>query len=123
VAEPYLKHLSQMVSRLELPRARGITLESRHFFSGAALYANGKICASLSPMGLAVKLPADMREDLIKDGKGDIFRFFASGPIKQEYVALPESILQDDETLREFLNTSINYVANLRDSDVVGKTG
>ena len=123
MAEPYLERLSQLITRLELPRARGVTLESRHFFSGAALYANGKICASLSPMGLAVKLPADVRRSLIEESKGTEFQFFASGPIKREYVALLESILQDDETLREILNTSINYVASLRDSDVVGKTG
>lgn len=113
MAEPYLKRLSQLVSRLELPRAREITLESRHFFSGAALYANGKICASLSPMGLAVKLPADMREDLIAEGKGNEFRFFASGPIKREYVALSEFILQDDEALKELLNSSIDFVTGL----------
>ena len=123
MAEPYLERLSQMVSRLELSQARGVALESKHFFSGAALYANGKICASLSPMGLAVKLPADVRRSLIEESKGTEFQFFASGPIKREYVALLESILQDDETLREILNTSINYVASLRDSDVVGKTG
>ena len=115
MAEPYLERLSQMVERLELPRTPGVSLEPRHFFSGAALYANAKILASLSPRGLAVKLPADNREKLISEGKGSEFRFFASGPIKREYVVLSESIIQDDEALVEIFNASINYVAGLPD--------
>jgi TfoX/Sxy family transcriptional regulator of competence genes len=122
MAEPYLDHLSHMVDRLELPQTPGVTLESKHFFSGAALYANGKICASLSPMGLAVKLPADIREELISEGKGTEFRFFASGPIKREYVALSETIIQDDEALGEILSTSVDYVTGLLEPDVVDET-
>ncbi len=106
-----------MVSRLELPRTSGVTLEARHFFSGAALYADGKICALLSPTGFAMKLPADKRRSLIKESKGAEFRFFANGPIKREYVALPESIIRDDGALRELIGASVNYVVGLPGSD------
>ena len=99
-----------MLGRLELLRTPGVTLESKHFFSGAALYANGKICALLSPEGFALKLPADMRRSLIEESKGAEFRFFANGPIKREYVALSESIVRDEEALRELIGTSVNYV-------------
>jgi len=109
MAEPYLEPLSQMVSRLEL-QTPGVTLESKHFFSGAALYANGKICASLSPAGFALKLPADKRRSLIEEGAGAAFRFFANGPIKREYVMLSESIIQDDEVLQALIGSSVNYV-------------
>ena len=119
MAEPYLELLSQMVSRLELSRIPGVTLDSKHFFSGAALYANGKICALLSPVGFAIKLPADLRRSLMNESKGAEFRFFANGPIKREYVALAESIIGDEDALQELIGTSVNYVAGLLDSDAV----
>ena len=110
MAEPYFERLSQIVSRLELPRTPPVTLESKHFFSGAALYANGKICASLSPAGLALKLPPSTRLCLIEAGKGTEFRFFAKGPIKRDYVALSESTVRDEEALQDLIGASVNYV-------------
>ncbi len=70
MAEPYLEQLSAIVSRLQLPPANSINLEPKHFFSGAALYANGKICGLFSPTGLALKLPAGQRQTLINENKG-----------------------------------------------------
>ena len=111
MAEPYLERLSQIVDRIGLVSAEGATLETKHFFSGAALYANGRICASLSPAGLAVKLPAGVRQSLIDERKGKEFRFFAKGPIKREYVALSESVVQDEEMLQKLINMSADYAA------------
>ncbi len=121
MAEPYLERLTQLVDRLELTRTGEVTLENKHFFSGAALYANGKICALLSPNGLAVKLPAHIRRSLIKASKGSEYRFFAEGPIKREYLALSESLIRDDKSFRDLLVTSVNYVAGLPGSDAVAK--
>jgi hypothetical protein len=52
MAEPYLTQLQQIIKQLGSFSDINVTLEARHFFSGAALYANGKICASFSPAGL-----------------------------------------------------------------------
>ena len=110
MAEPYLERLTQMIGRLELPGAQDATLEPRHFFSGAALYASGKICALFSPMGFALKLPAATRQALIEAGQGSEFRFFPDGPVKHDYVALAESVEQDDEALRGLIGASVKYV-------------
>ncbi len=112
-----------MVGRLELLRTPGVTLESKHFFNGAALYANGIICTLLNPAGFALKLPADMRRSLIEENNGAEFRFFAKGPIKREYVALSESIIRDDVALRELIGTSVNYVVGLPGSKAVVENG
>lgn len=115
MAEPYLTRLAQIVDQLGPLPAAGATLESRHFFSGAALYANGKICASLSPAGFAVKLPADTGRSLIEQGKGREFRFFASGPVKREYVALSESTVADEESIRELIGLSVDHALSMAD--------
>lgn len=109
MAEPYLERLSQIVDRIGLVSAEGATLATKHFFSGAALYANGRICASLSPAGFAVKLPAGARQSLIDERNGKEFRFFAKGPIKREYVALSESVVRDEEMLENLVNMSAGH--------------
>jgi hypothetical protein len=109
MAKPYLEYLVRIVDSLKLEVAEGVNLETKHFFSGAALYANGKICGSLSPAGFALKLPAEVGQSLIDEGKGIEFRFFANGPIKREYVALSDSIVQDESTLGKLLDVSIRY--------------
>ena len=111
MAEPYFERLSQIVDRLGPVLAENVTLKTKHFFSGAALYANGMICASLSPAGFAVKLPADLRKSLIKEGKAKEFRFFTKGPIKREYVALSDSIVQDEEMLEKLMIWSARYAS------------
>ena len=109
MAEPYLDRLSQIIDRLGPVSAKNVNLKTKHFFSGAALYANGRICATLSPAGFAVKLPGGVRQSLISERKGKEFRFFAKGPIKREYVALSDSIVQDDEMLHKLISMSISF--------------
>lgn len=110
LAEPYLNHLSRIVERLEPIPLENVTLETKHFFSGAALYANGKICASLSPGGFAVKLPEEVRQNLIGEGSAQEFRFFERGPIKREYVVLVDAIVQDEKALRKLIEIGAQYV-------------
>ena len=109
MAEPYLEYLSQIIEGLKDSRTDGVRLETKHFFSGAAGYANGKIFASLSPSGFALKLPDELRQSLIDEGKGSEFRFFDQGPIKKEYVALPGSTVSDERKLEDLLMVGISY--------------
>ena len=111
MAEPYLELLSQKIASLRLPTSDEVLLETKHFFSGAALYANGKICASLTPAGFGLKLPTDVRNRLIEDGKGTELRYFEKAPVKRGYVALSEPIVNDPDELRSLLELSIGYVA------------
>lgn len=110
MAKPYLERLSRMVANLELLDSGEVSLECKHFFSGAALYANGRICASLTPAGLALKLPAEVRARLIEKGEGMELRYFEKSPVKKEYVLLSGTVEKDRERLRSLLNQSIGYV-------------
>lgn len=110
MSEPYLSKLTQIINRLSISDSDNVTILAKHFFSGAALYANGTICVLFSPMGFAIKVPANRREILLAEGKGSIFRFFPNGPIKHEYIRLSDHIIQQDDTLGEFLYSSIEYV-------------
>ena len=73
-------------------RFKDLKLECKHFFSGAAVYVDGKICISLTPVGFAVKLPEESRTFLMNEKGAKPLRYFPKGPIKKEYVVLPNVI-------------------------------
>ncbi len=112
MAQRYLNQLTDGLRLWRPTRPRGVTLECKHFFSGAALYANGKIAASLTPAGLALKLPEATRLDLFRSRKGRRLRYFAKGPIKKDYVVLSRSTASDASEVRRLLSASIRYVCS-----------
>ncbi|MFV1960698.1 MAG: hypothetical protein ACC658_02595 [Acidimicrobiia bacterium] len=61
-------------------------LECRHFFSGAAVYREGSIVASLTPVGLAFKVPSEVHDSLLSSGRAAPLRYFPTAPIKRDYV-------------------------------------
>ncbi len=106
-----------MLRQANRPRkVSGVKLECRHFFSGAALYANGTICASLTPVGFAVKLPEESRVALLRKRQARPLRYFKGGPIKKEYVVLSAAAASDPAALRALLRESIGYVTHGKQS-------
>ncbi len=92
--------------------AAGTTLDIRHFFGGAAAYANGRICISLTLAGLALKLPPHFRTELIEAGAKPL-RYFPNAPIKKQYVIMPPEYRDDAERLTACARKSIDHVLTL----------
>ncbi len=113
MAKKYLERLSAEVHRATPESVRGVELECKHFFSGAALYANGKICASLTPVGFAIKLPGHLRARLLEQRRARPLRYFANAPVKKEYVVLVRAIVGNPAELSRWLTISIKHVAGL----------
>ena len=110
MAEPYLSQLSDLVDELGLDQRTQFVLECRHFFGGAALYIDGMICASLTPVGLALKLPEPSREALFEDGRGSALRYFDGGKVKKEYVVLSQAVALNRTEVWELFGASFRYV-------------
>ncbi len=55
MAKDYLNKLSTLINETNIENECDFEIETQHFFSGAALYKNKTMCASLSPVGLAFK--------------------------------------------------------------------
>ena len=114
MAEPYLTGLSALVSSLDNSSQK---LEYKHFFGGAALYIGGKICASLSPKGLAFKLsPQRCDEIFAKADAASInashavpLRYFDSSPIKRGYILLPNYREIDSATIAAYFEECFVY--------------
>lgn len=106
MAQPYLENLTALLERTAPDLVDGDVVECRHFFSGAAAYASGCIFMSLTPVGLALKLPEPRRDALMVAG-GSALRYFPNGPVKTDYVVLPETLT--DAVLAELIIESAEY--------------
>lgn len=93
MARLYFEKLTSLLLQLDLGDQLITGLTVKHYFNGAAVYADQRICASWSPVGLAFKLAADESRELIASGQGKPLKYFAKSPIKQGYVLFdnPES--------------------------------
>lgn len=85
MAREYAEKLTSLISELGLENEISSPLEVKHFFSGAALYVSGQICASWSPVGLAFKLSEQEAHRLMASGEAQPLRYFANGHIKKGY--------------------------------------
>ncbi len=108
MAEPYLQDLRDLLDRL-VPIS-GVTqdLTCKHFFAGAAAYAEGRIFMTLTPVGLAVKLPPARCEELLAAG-GRPLRYFPGAPVKKAYVLLPDESAGGDQALARLIAESVNF--------------
>ena len=107
MAEPYLTELRELA--IEWSRADpGVgDLDCRHFFSGAAAYRDGAIVASLTPVGLAFKVPAEVRDDLLARGVAGELSYFSDAPVKRDYVLFPaERVVEPSDAARLILGMS-----------------
>ena len=123
MTKEYLERLTELMKQVAPRRYKGIKLEIKHFFSGAAVYANGEICITLTPVGFAIKLPEESRNTLMKQKGVKHLRYFTKGHIKKDYVVLPKTMINDIKPLRHLLKTSIKYVTKLSKSKSIKKTG
>ncbi len=112
MAKVYLERLEAMLESTARKLGPGVKVEIKHFFSGAAAYANGRICITLTPVGLAMKLPENSRARLLKTG-AKALRYFPKAPIKKDYVVLPPSIRNDKPKLKYWACRSLKYALTL----------
>jgi len=112
MAKEYYENLISFIEEA-LPDGFNNGLECKHFFSGAALYADDRICISLTPVGLALKLPEKTRNRLLKSGKVLPLRYFPKGPVKTGYVLFPSGTKKGGKTLHKYVKESIEYALTL----------
>ncbi|GMR21683.1 MAG: hypothetical protein BMS9Abin36_2287 [Gammaproteobacteria bacterium] len=113
MATEYLARLTAIMAQVQLQLPDGTSLECRHFFGGAAVYAKGRIFLTLTPVGFALKLPEKARTCLLDQQGAKPLRYFAKGPIKKDYVVLPDVSPGNIDTLRKWVQLSVDYALSL----------
>ena len=110
MAKEYYEQLSELIEKLNLESVNTKEFEVKHFFSGAAFYVDGKICASISPVGLAFKLPEKEVDKLISKGNAKPLRYFPAGPIKKDYALFEAPNLTTVKRWRKYFMKAMQYV-------------
>ncbi len=107
MAQPYLDELTQLVHNID---SGSFDLACKHFFSGAALYVDGQICASLTPKGLAFKLPESRCAELFADNTAVPMQYFDNSPVKRGYILIPHIGVLSNRDIRNYFNECIANV-------------
>lgn len=88
-----------------------LDLAFRPMFGGIMAYADGKAFASLSDVGLALKLSGDDYTELLATPGARALQYTSSMPPSKSYVVVPDAWLGDRETLRPWI---VRGAANLK---------
>ena len=82
-------------------------------FGGMAAYAHGRTFALLTSVGLALKLPPEVKADLLTEPGARPLQFDEDGVVFKQYAIVPDAIVDDPEKLSYWIEESTRYVATL----------
>ncbi|MFY0599907.1 MAG: hypothetical protein JXR03_09575 [Cyclobacteriaceae bacterium] len=75
---------------------------------------NGHMFSLLSKSGyVGIRLPKEKREHFLEQYQTTLYQP-NPGPLLKEYVTVPNHLLEDSETLKEYLKISFEYVKSLK---------
>ncbi len=109
LVEDYFCQLPELLDRVGPACPSGVTIAVRHFFGGAAAYADKRIFMSLTKAGLALKLPPEDRLRLFRSGDGRKLRYFPNAPVKKQYALVSNDIVNDSSKIKSLIEKSIVF--------------
>lgn len=102
--------------RLETVLGRGLDVHEvtfRPMFGGITGYTRGRNFVSLSNVGLALKLDANSRDELLAVPGAKPLQYDPEMPPSKQSVTVPETILEDDARLQGWVERSILHCQTL----------
>ncbi|MCC6314136.1 MAG: TfoX/Sxy family protein [Thermomicrobiales bacterium] len=88
-------------------------LRVRKMFGGVGVYAHERMFASLSNVGLALKLDAAGRAALLREPGARPLQYEPDGPVSATYVVVPARIWRDPVAFLPWVSGSAAHVATL----------
>jgi len=98
-------------AKMQAAMPANVVWRFRPMFGGIGVYADDKMCVSLSDMGLAVKLPPDGQEALLKLKGARRLQYEPSLPPSKTYIVVPDAMLADRGALGHWLSVSAAHAA------------
>ena len=90
-----------------------IELTFKSMFGGMGASVRGRMFASLSNVGLGLKLPTDAQPELLKHEGAAYLQYDADAPVSKSYVVVPSAFLTDTALLAPWVERSIAYALTL----------
>ncbi len=88
-------------------------LAFRPMFGGVCAYVGGRVFASLSDVGLALKLPPDAQDELLQVPEARRLQYDPASPPSKQYVVVPPPVLSDKPAWDTWFKRSADYVLTL----------
>lgn len=89
--------------KMEAAMPTNVVWRFRPMFGGIGVYANDKMCVSLSDIGLAVKLAGDEYTALLKLKGAKPLQYEPGAPVSKTYVVVPPAMLTEPKALGHWL--------------------
>lgn len=112
MAVPHPKLQAQLTAATK-ELAPGLELRFRAMFGGAGVYAYEQMFASLSDVGLALKLAPEVQERLLKLEGAKRLQYDDSMPPSKVYVVVPPQVCAEAGQLAEWVGESLEYISKL----------
>ncbi len=88
-------------------------LSFKAMFGGVSGYVEGRVFASLSNIGLALKLSADDQAALLREPGAKRLRYEPDAPESKQYIVVPEAVQANAEALAVWVKRSGDFVCAL----------
>lgn len=82
-------------------------------FGGICAYISGRVFASLSNVGLAIKLPPKMQDQLLQVAGAKRLQYEEDSPPSKQYIVVPSDVLADTEAWERWFQRSVEHVLTL----------
>lgn len=79
-------------------------------FGGVCAYVEGRVFASLSDMGLALKLPPPAQAALLAVDGAQRLRYEPDAPESKSYIVVPPAMQEQPDTLAAWAAQSVEFV-------------
>lgn len=106
----YRLELTALLERTAPDPGGGPKIEFKRNFGAIAATTEGRIFCSYGKFGLALRLPARTRTELMENQGGAPLRYFPKGHIKKEYVIIPDEIVTSSDRLGRLVRESLQFV-------------
>ena len=100
---------AELQKHVEAAAPPDIELRFKPMFGGIGAYADGRMCMSLSDVGLALKLSDEDHARLLKLKGAKPLRYEPNSPPSKSYVVVPTAMLTDRKLLREWIGRSAAF--------------
>ena len=105
--------MQDQLSRAAEAHTLDMDLTFKPMFGGVCAYVSGRVFASLSDIGLALKLPPDAQADLLALDGAKRLQYEPDAPPSKQYVVVPPAMQADPAALAVWLGRSVEYVLSL----------
>lgn len=110
MSEPALDEMQDRLSRAAEAHALDRELTFKPMFGGVCAYVGGRVFASLSNVGLALKLPPEAQAELLLEEGAKRLQYEPDAPPSKQYVVVPPPMQTDPAALAVWLARSVEYV-------------